>query len=184
MGRELIFQYEKEDLKHKLNGILKEYNIIPEEGLGTELFHFVSTLTPIINVDLLVYNDNGQFLLSRRNDPHSGIGWHIPGGCLRFKESLEDRIRLVALNELGINDIHFKEEPKKVFQIIEKGQRPLDNQRERAHFITLVYECYVDPSYKINNRNLAETDPGYMRWFDKLPEDLLSIQSCYKEILD
>ena len=31
--------------------------IKPEEGLGEELFLLVSSLVPIVNVDLLVYND-------------------------------------------------------------------------------------------------------------------------------
>lgn len=172
------------NIKEKLNEIIKENNIIPEYGIGTETFLFVSTLIPIVNVDLLVYNDLGQFLLTRRNDSHSGTGWHIPGGCVRFKETIEERIRKVASTELGIDNIRFEKEPIKIFQIIDNGSRPLDNQRERAHFISLVYKCHVDSTFKINNINLTEKDTGYMRWFDKLPEDLLLIQSCYKEILD
>lgn len=171
------------DIKKKLNEILRVNNISPEEGLGTDLFLLVSTLIPIVNVDLLVYNEHGQFLLSRRKDSHCGIGWHIPGGCLRFKETIGHRIKEVAQNELGINDILFVKEPIKIFEIIDNGWRPIDNQKERAHFVTLVYKCYVDSSFKINNNDLTENDAGYIRWFDKLPEDLLSIQSCYKEIL-
>ena len=70
--------------------------IKPEEGLGEDLFLLVSSLVPIVNVDLLVYNDKGQFLLTWRDDPHCGCGWHIPGGCVRFKETCEERIRKVS----------------------------------------------------------------------------------------
>ena len=59
--------------------------IHPEQGLGEELFLTVSSLVPIVNVDLLVYNDKGQFLLTKRDDPYCGRGWHVPGGCIRFK---------------------------------------------------------------------------------------------------
>ena len=88
-----------------LKGLLKDCK--PEKGLGQELFLLVSSLTPIVNVDLLVYNAKGQFLLTWRNDPHCGQGWHVPGGCVRFRESCEERIKKVAQQELGIRDVNF-----------------------------------------------------------------------------
>ena len=162
---------------------LQQHNIDPRSGLGKELFLFVSSLTPIVNVDLLVYNKQGQFLLTRRDDPYCGRGWHVPGGCIRFKESSEERVRLVAKNELGITHISFDQTPIKIFEIIDNRHRPIANQNERAHFITLVYKCRVDSSYLINNGELKEDDVGFIKWFDKLPEDLISIQNCYRQIL-
>ena len=123
--------------------------IHPEQGLGEELFLTVSSLVPIVNVDLLVYNDKGQFLLTKRDDPYCGRGWHVPGGCIRFKETCEERIRKVALGELGISKLAIHKDPVKVFEIIEHDKRPIENQNERAHFITLVYRCEVDDSYII-----------------------------------
>lgn len=158
-------------------------DIHPEQGLGEELFLQISSLVPIVNVDLLVYNDKGQFLLTKRDDPHCGNGWHVPGGCIRFKETCEERIRKVAQKELGISQLSIEKEPIKVFEIIEHEHRPIENQNERAHFITLVYKCHVGDAYEINNGNLTEEDAGFIRWFDKLPDNLLSIQDCYREIL-
>lgn len=161
--------------------LLKE--IKPEEGLGEDLFLLVSSLVPIVNVDLLVYNEKGQLLLTWRNDPHCGCGWHIPGGCVRFKETCEERIRKVALKELGISDINFDLEPIKVFEIISHEHRDIENQNERAHFITLVYKCFAPEHFSIDNQNALEGEVGYMAWFDHLPDNLLSIQSCYREII-
>ncbi len=42
---------------------MAEEGIDPRKGLGRELFLFASSLMPIVNVDLLVYNSKGQFLL-------------------------------------------------------------------------------------------------------------------------
>ena len=75
----------------------------PEEGLGTEVFCFASTLMPVINVDLLTINDKKEILLSWRNDPHCGTGWHVPGGCIRFMERIEKRIQETAKTEIGTN---------------------------------------------------------------------------------
>ena len=158
-------------------------NVHPEEGLGKELFLQVSALVPIVNVDLLVYNSKGQFLLTWRDDPHCGRGWHVPGGCIRFKETFEERIRKVAKNELGLVDFTFDKDPLKVFEIIDNGRREIDNQNERAHFIALAYKCYAPDDYEIDNRGKKEGNVGYIKWFDRLPGDFLGIQSCYKEIL-
>ena len=158
-------------------------SIHPEQGLGEELFLTVSSLVPIVNVDLLVYNSKGQFLLTKRDDPYCGKGWHVPGGCIRFKETCEERIRKVALGELGISNMKIHEEPVKMFEIIEHDKRPIENQNERAHFITLVFKCFVEDSYKIDNGDRTESDAGYIKWFDSLPDDLLSIQNCYREII-
>lgn len=157
--------------------------IKPEEGLGEELFLLVSSLVPIVNVDLLVYNNKGQFLLTWRNDPHCGCGWHIPGGCIRFKETCEERIRKVAQEELGISDIKFDKEPIKVFEIISREHRDIENQNERAHFITLVYKCYAPEYFSINNQKAREGEVGYMAWFEHLPSNFLKVQFCYKDII-
>ena len=158
-------------------------NIHPEEGLGKELFLQVSSLIPIVNVDLLVYNERGQFLLTWRDDPHCGRGWHIPGGCIRFKETCENRIQKVALEELGFGHIAYEKDPIKVFQIINQRNRDIKNQNERGHFITLVYKCYAPNDFKIEKQQYKQGEVGYMKWFDHLPDDLLSIQSCYREII-
>lgn len=158
-------------------------NIRPEQGLGEELFLQISSLVPIVNVDLLVFNSKGQFILTKRDDIHCGKGWHVPGGCIRFRETCEERIRKVAQNELGISQIAIDKDPIKVFEIIERCHRPIENQNERAHFITIVYKCFVDDTYIINNGNKTEDDVGYIKWFRELPKDLLYIQNCYRDIL-
>lgn len=166
-----------------LRDAISSEGVHPSEGLGRELFHFVSTLVPIVNVDLLVYNAQGQFLLSWRDDPHAGTGWHIPGGCIRFRESIDRRIKIVAREELGLTDFVYEENPIGVFEIIAPHTRNLANPDERGHFITLTYRCMAPMDYKINNGNKNDDQQGYLKWFDHLPNDFLEIQSCYKQIL-
>ena len=168
-----------EQLREKMSSL----GISPECGLGEELFLFVSSIVPMVNVDLLVYNKEGQFLLTKRNDPHCGTGWHVPGGCIRFKEKIENRIRKVAKSELGLEDFTFDKDPINIFEIFSTEERNIDNQNERAHFITLVYKCYVPEGYQPDNSGKSTADAGYIRWFDKLPSDFLTIQDCYKKIL-
>ena len=49
------------------------------------------SITPVVNLDLLITSGR-QILLSWRNDRYCGQGWHIPDGCVRFKDRPEERI--------------------------------------------------------------------------------------------
>lgn len=162
----------------ELKRYIQDEGIVPEKGLGNELFLFASTLMPVVNVDLLVFNDKDQVLLSWRNDPHCGCGWHVPGGCLRFKETLENRVHKTAINEFGV-DVEMNPEAIGLFEIFSPNFRDgIKDQRERAHFITIVYECKLSEGLK-NNR--IEGESGNLKWFDELPENLLNVQDCYKQ---
>src|SRR5436190_14846458 len=73
----------------------------PRDGLPEDVFHFVSRLTPLVNVDLLIKDEGSRTLLTWRDDEFYGPGWHVPGGIIRFKEPAVDRVRACAREELG-----------------------------------------------------------------------------------
>lgn len=165
-----------EILKDEMN----REGIQPELGLGEDLFLYSSTLAPVVNVDLLITNKKQQILLSWRDDPHSGTGWHIPGGCIRFKETMEERIQKTAVSEIGTKVEYYKE-PIQVFEIFSKNYREgLKDQRERAHFITLVFMCHIPENFQIELDKTRPGETGYMQWFDCLPDNLLAVQNCYR----
>ncbi len=170
-------------LKDSITALKQEIEhcgIRPENGLGTELFHFSSTLAPVVNVDLLIFNTIGQVLLSWRDDPYCGSGWHIPGSCIRFQESMSQCILRCAKEEIGVETIAFSSEPIKVYEFIIAEQRKIEDQHERGHFISLVYKCLVSDSFQPNNYGKQEKDVGFLKWFDELPENLLYLQECYR----
>ncbi len=157
-------------------------NLDARNGLPENLFLLVSALTPIPNVDLLIRDKKGRILLSWRDDPYYGKGWHIPGGCVRFGETMAQRLQRTAVNELGC-EVTFDPEPLTVRDVL-RGPRPgLVNPDIRGHNITILFQCSLPEEYRIDNRGRAETDPGYLRWFDKIPENLLRVHDVYKEFL-
>ncbi len=159
-----------------LESITKD--IDPEKGLPEELFMDISGLIPIANVDLFILDDKGRLLLTRRDDPYFGKGWHLPGGCIRFKETMLERIHKTALNELG-TDVRADEEPVAVKDVIIKEERPgLPNQNTRAHHIAVLYRCYIDDADSIRK---MEQD-GEAAWFERIPEDILEVHSVYNDI--
>lgn len=168
----------------ELQRVMQEEAINPINGLPYELFLFSTTLLPFVNVDLLTTNDKGQVLLSWRDDKYYGRGWQIPGGIIRMRETIDDRIQKTALTEIGVN-VSYDIEPIAVRQcIISKKRIEVENQLERSHNIVLLYKCKVPSSYKINN-NKEKVEEGYLRWFDRFPENLLECHRlAYGDILE
>lgn len=147
-------------------------------GLPEEVFLLVSQLTPLINVDLLIKSTDGKTLLTWREDKYYGPAWHIPGGIIRFKESIESRIVKVARSELGC-------------QVAALGQpievRSLMNPSRdiRGHFISLTFLCSLitapDP-----DRAFTQGSPrnGQWAWHQGAPHALLKQHEPYRKLID
>lgn len=163
------------DLK-LLIGSLEECVGNPTDGLPEEIFLFVSRITPMVNVDLLVKNDNGEILLTWRDDEFHGPGWHVPGGIIRYKEKIKDRIKAVARNELGA-DIEFSPTPLMVSEIIQR------DERNRGHFISMLYGCRLISSPD-KNLHCADEKPKARewKWHSHCPKNLIQVHHIYKHI--
>lgn len=71
---------------------------------------------PRLCVDLLIRNNKGEILLTKRDIPPDLGWWHFPGGTVLLGESMEDAIQRVGMEELqtrlkvkkllGINEYH------------------------------------------------------------------------------
>lgn len=102
-----------------------------ERELSEEEFLFVSSITPLINVDLFIVNEYRELLLFWRDDEHCGTGWHIPGGVIRHSENMKERLILTAERELGFTPV-FDDALCKITEIL------LD-QESRNHSISLLF---------------------------------------------
>lgn len=161
---------------------LREMKIDSYQGLPEELFLFVSGITPIPNVDLMITNEKGQLLLSWRDDLYFGRGWHIPGGCIRFGETMIERVQKTAVEEIG-TEVIAREEPLAVRDVICHDRNNLKYPNERGHHITILYECKLPDGFEISNGTKKEMDAGYLKWFDKIPENILRVHDVYEDIL-
>jgi len=143
----------------------------PRRGLPLDVFHLVSRVAPLINVDLLV-QENGRTLLTWRDDEFFGAGWHVPGGIIRYKEKAADRVRQCAREELSC-DVAFDAEPILVTEFIRE-------HNNRGHFISLLYRCRLLTS--LDDTRRATTDApaaGEWRWHESCPPDLLEVHKPY-----
>ena len=144
----------------------------PRRGLPEDVFRFVSRLTPLATVDLLIQDGLRRTLLTWRHDEFYGPGWHVPGGVIRFKESMADRVRACAREELGA-DVTADPVPIHVLE----GIRSEDT---RGHHVSILFRCrLVTP---LDESLRAASDPpsaGQWRWHDHCPPDLLVEQRDY-----
>ena len=138
---------------------IKKEKIDPAEGLGDELFLAVASLTPIVNVD-----------------EQCGAGWHLPGGCVRLKETLEQRLHVCAKSELG-TDVLCDMKPVLITENIEPKR-----DRGRTHFISFLYQCVPvdkDQLRLLDNQEIK----GHLGWFNHIPEHFLPVQDFYRETI-
>jgi len=166
------------NLKFNIENIKKSLSD-PKIGLPQELFYFVSELTPMINLDLLIKDPLKGTLLTWRQDQFYGPAWHIPGGIIRFKESIETRIKKVAKAELGIDQIRFH--PSPIF--VSEKMNP--NRNVRGHFISLLYLCEIfnEPCKELQY-NSEQIRPGDWQWHSVCPENILSVHDSFKVFIN
>jgi ADP-ribose pyrophosphatase YjhB (NUDIX family) len=141
------------------------------QGLAEDIFLFISRITPLINVDLLI-QDEGRTLLTWRDDELFGSGWHLPGGIIRYKEAAEHRIQDCAREELAV-EVSFDPKPLLVSETIREEQN-------RGHLISLLYRCrLLSPLDDASQATQTPPSRGQWRWHNTAPPDLLQVQRHY-----
>ena len=150
----------------------------PRRGLPEDLFLFAGRITPMVNVDLLIKNEKKQTLLTWRDDGYGKAGWHIPGGVIRYKEPIADRIRAVARTELGA-EVAFQPIPLAIKEIINP------DRRVRGHFISFLYQCCLTtaPDNRLQYRS-GEPLPNQWMWHDTCPDNIIPVHEIYREYIE
>lgn len=160
---------------HEAIEFLDKQILNPSSGLPEDVFLFISRLTPMVNVDLLIKDENGRTLLSWRDDQFVGAGWHLPGGILRFKENLETRVVKVAEKEIDAA-VEFDPIPVAINQII-------CDHDTRGHFISVLYKCFLSSKFIPKNTGLSNKDNGYLMWHDSCPENMVKVHEIYRKYI-
>jgi colanic acid biosynthesis protein WcaH len=161
---------EREELVSALESLMPD----PSQGLPEDVFLFVSRVTPLVNVDLLIQDAGRRTLLTWRDDGLSPAGWHVPGGIIRYKETAAARILEVARGELQA-EVAFDPVPLAINELIHP------TQRTRGHFISLLYRCRLTTTLAESSR----FQPGNpirdaWMWHAAFPEEMIPAHGIYR----
>lgn len=133
--------------------------------LDNATFTIVLDSTPLVSIDLIVENAQGEILLGeRKNRPAKGY-WFVPGGRILKNESIAAAFERLTLNELGEG---FMIEQARL-------QGPFDHFYSDSVFGELPSTHYVAISYWLTIDNLdalPKAQHSAYCWFSK--QELLS----------
>ncbi|TDF81202.1 GDP-mannose mannosyl hydrolase [Pseudomonas sp. H9] len=112
--------------------------------LPLETFRTIVASTPLIAIDLIVRNLQGQILLGKRlNRPAQG-SWFVPGGRVLKNETLDDAFERLTHSELGRS---YERSQASFLGIYEHfyedsvfGQAVADPS---SHYVVLAYQLFV-----------------------------------------
>ena len=128
--------------------------------LSDEDYKFVYDRVPRYCVDLMVQDSEGALLLTRRDIPPFEGLWHLPGGGLRFGESIEEAIKRIAEKELGV-EVEIIEIAGTINNFPDNN--PGDQPR---HSMSVVYKVKI-PEGEATNASEASD----IRFFKELPPE-------------
>jgi ADP-ribose pyrophosphatase YjhB (NUDIX family) len=131
----------------------------------------------MVNVYLLIKNESNRTLLTWRDDGYYKAGWHVPGGIIRYKETIAERIQAVAKTELG-TEVEFLTEPLAVNEIIHP------KRRERGYFISLLYRCSLTtlPDESLHYES-GTPKPNQWMWHETCPENIITVHEIYRRFI-
>lgn len=111
--------------------------------LPDETFKSVIQHTPLISIDLIVRNEQGEVLLGKRvNAPAKGY-WFVPGGRVRKNETLDDAFVRLVREELGIESGITRADAKFLGVFEHFYDDCVFNNEISTHYIVLAYELNI-----------------------------------------
>ncbi|MDH5435224.1 MAG: NUDIX hydrolase [Gammaproteobacteria bacterium] len=103
---------------------------------------------PQVAVGIILFNSNNDVLLIKRDKPPSQGLWTLPGGKVKYKESLEQACIREMQEETGIEI-----QPMKLIEVVERIH-------EGFHYIIMDYLA----RQTANNQPIAGSDAQEVRW--------------------
>ena len=128
--------------------------------LSREHFLSVIDMTPLVSIDLIIQNPEGNILLGKRCNKPAQNYWFVPGGCIRKNEMLAQAIKRISTTELGF-EINIEEvELIGVFDHIYEDNFA-NAENINTHYVALGYRYKSTHTLNIN----IDTQHNETDWF-------------------
>ncbi len=129
-----------------------------DHPLSQEEFEAIYSKVPRLTVEIIV-KDHDKFYLTKRDiEPCKGM-WHVPGGTVRFGETLVEAVQRIAKRELGVRVT---------------GTKLLGYIEYPSHY-TKGLDCPVGIAFSVQSYDgnfEANQEASESGWFDELPENM------------
>lgn len=109
-------------------------------------YNFIYSRAPRICVDIVIKSQTSVHLIEREIAPYKGK-WHLPGGRVRFRESIQKAIQRIAKTEIGMGvkvicTLGFMEFTREV------------QQGNKRHSISIAFLC--EPNKRLATRVIKD----------------------------
>lgn len=112
-----------------------------DSWLDLNKFKKVIMFTPLISIDFLIRNENGEYLLGlRTNRPAQGF-WFVPGGRVFKNEPLDVAFKRLTREELGVELERSQADFKGLYEHFYYDS--MFSKNISTHYIVLAYEVEV-----------------------------------------
>lgn len=129
--------------------------------LEKETFKTVIASTPLVSIDLLVKNTQGEYLLGYRTNQPAKNFWFVPGGRILKDESMDDAFIRLCKDELGVQLT--RNEAKFLGPFEHFYNDYVFGDEVTTHYVVLGYELVID----IELSSLPNEQHNEYMWFSK-----------------
>ena len=137
--------------------------------LSKEIFSGVVEYTPLISIDFIVQNDNGQVLLGKRVNEPACEFWFVPGGRIFKDESLDVAFARTVKEELTIEMKRSEAMFDKTYEHFYKNN--VFNDDFSTHYIVLAHKIKLNQIPTLNKQH------SEYKWFEV--EELLEREDVH-----
>jgi colanic acid biosynthesis protein WcaH len=128
--------------------------------LDATTFLKIVELTPLVSIDLIVFNDSGEVLLGYRRNRPAQDSWFVPGGKILKDERIPSAIRRISLAELGLELDPALAKFKGVYEHL-YGDNFAGAEGISTHYIVLAHEFHLPAGARIN----GDDQHAELRWW-------------------
>ncbi|MET6759719.1 GDP-mannose mannosyl hydrolase [Pseudoalteromonas sp. NCIMB_1079] len=140
--------------------------------LDKSTFTTVIDSTPLISIDLLIENSQGQFLLGLRNNKPAQCFWFVPGGRVQKNETLDAAFTRLGQQELGVTINRSQALCLGPFEHFYTDS--VFGDEVSTHYIVLGYKIVLD----IDLNTLPAEQHHQYRWFTR--EEMINRDDVHK----
>ena len=117
------------------------------EKLPIDIFTCIIKYTPLVSIDLVVENQNGQFLFGKRKNEPAKNFYFVPGGRIFKNETLKEAFQRIMYEELGKS---FDIKEAELFGIYEHFYKnSFVSNKISTHYIVLAYKIKLKEDLKL-----------------------------------